>query len=185
MDAYDGSAHTFLNTSLLNLAPAWHHELPRDRILRGPTSRTWIDPWVSSLKQLGVKFVHGDAAQAERVTVDGGAVKGVQVRSGQLIEADVTVLAVPVGPLQELTRASWLSAHGPEFEPIAELDITKQTSEMVGLQLYLNTPLTTQPGHLFFADSQYGLTYSNNVETGEMCNVFGVSVGPEINCVLP
>lgn len=34
-------------------------------------------------------------------------------------------------------------------------------------------------------DDTFGLTYSNNVETGEMCNVFGVSIGPEINCVLP
>jgi uncharacterized protein with NAD-binding domain and iron-sulfur cluster len=164
MDAYDGSAHTFLNTSLLNLAPAWNPALPRDRILRGPTSRTWFDPWVSSLQQLGVKFVHGDAAQAERVAVDNGKVSAVQVRSGQSVEADVTVLALPVGPLQELTRASGLAAHGAEFEPIAELDITRQTSEMVGLQLYLDTPLTTQPGHLFFADSQYGLTAISQLE---------------------
>lgn len=164
MDAYDGSAFTFLNTSLLNLAPAWRSDLPRDRILRGPTSRTWFDPWVATLKQLGVKFVHGDAAQAERLTVDDGAITAVQVRSGGRIEADVTVLALPVGPLHELARASWLSAHAPEFAPIAELDVSRQTSEMVGLQLYLSTPLTTQPGHLFFADSQYGLTAISQLE---------------------
>lgn len=34
-------------------------------------------------------------------------------------------------------------------------------------------------------DGPVGLTYSNNVQNGEMCNVFGVSIGPEINCVLP
>jgi uncharacterized protein with NAD-binding domain and iron-sulfur cluster len=164
MDAYDGSAHTFLNTSLLNLAPAWRADLPRDRILSGPTSRTWIDPWVATLRALGVEFEHGDAAQAERVLIDEGRVSAVQVRTGAQLSADVFVLALPVGPLQEITRASWLAAHADEFEPIATLDLTKQTSEMVGLQLYLNTPLTTAPGHLFFADSQYGLTAISQLE---------------------
>jgi 15-cis-phytoene desaturase len=164
MDAYDGSAHTFLNTSLLNLAPAWSPELPRDRILRGPTSLTWIDPWVESLRALGVQFVHGDAGHAERVVVEEGRVAAVQARSGARHEADVFVLAMPVGPLQELTRASGLVEHGAEFAPIARLDVSQQTSEMVGLQLYLDTPLTTQPGHLFFADSQYGLTAISQLE---------------------
>lgn len=165
MDAYDGSAHTFLNTSLLNLAPAWNHELPRDRILRGPTSRTWIDPWVASLRALGVRFEQGDAGHAEQLLVEDGRVAAVVTRSGARCEADVTVLALPVGPLQDIVRASGLSeAHGEEFEPIARLDLAKQTSEMVGLQLYLDHPLTTQPGHLFFADSQYGLTAISQLE---------------------
>ncbi|HWO12885.1 MAG TPA: FAD-dependent oxidoreductase [Polyangiaceae bacterium] len=164
MDAYDGSAHTFLNTSLLNLAPAWRPDLPRDRILRGPTSRTWLDPWVSSLRALGVQFEQGDAGRAERVIVDSGRVVGVQTRAGGRVDADSFVLALPVGPLQELARASSLSAHGEEFERIDALDMTRQTSEMVGLQLYLNRPLTTQPGHLYFADSQYGLTAISQLE---------------------
>ncbi|WP_437735358.1 hydroxysqualene dehydroxylase [Sorangium sp. So ce1335] len=164
MDAYEGSAHTFLNTSLLNMAPAWRADLPRDRILRGPTSRTWIDPWVRSLRALGVQFEHGDAGHAERVIVDGGRVAGVETRSGARVEADVFVLALPVGPLQDVARASGLSAHGAEFDALAALDLTKQTSEMVGLQLYLDRPLTTQPGHLYFADSQYGMTAISQLE---------------------
>ena len=164
MDAYDGSAHTFLNTSLLNLAPAWRPDLPRDRILRGPTSRTWIEPWVASLSALGVQFVQGDDGQAQRVIVEGERVVAVEARSGARHEADVFVLAMPVGPLQELVRASSLAEYGDEFAPIAELDITRQTSEMVGIQLYSRTPLTTQPGHLFFADSQYGLTAISQLE---------------------
>lgn len=165
MDAYDGSAHTFLNTSLLNLAPAWRHELPRDRILRGPTSRTWIEPWVASLRALGVRFEQGDAGHAERLIVEEGRVAAVVARSGVRWEADVTVLALPVGPLQKLVRDSGLSAeHGEEFEPVARLDLARQTSEMVGLQLYLDHPLATQPGHLFFADSQYGMTAISQLE---------------------
>jgi 15-cis-phytoene desaturase len=164
MDAYDGSAHTFLNTSLLNLAPAWCPDLPRDRILRGPTSRAWIDPWVESLRALGVRFEHGDAGHADRVFVENARVAAVLARSGARLEADVFVLALPVGPLQQLTRASRLADHGAEFDPIARLDLSRQTSEMVGLQLYLDAPLDTQPGHLFFADSQYGLTAISQLE---------------------
>jgi 15-cis-phytoene desaturase len=164
MDAYDGSAHTFLNTSLLNLSPAWSPELSRDRILTGPTSRTWIDPWVESLRTLGVRFEQGDGGHAERVIVESGRVDAVVARSGARWEADVVVLALPVGPLQELVRASGLGSQGEEFGPIERLDLKRQTSEMVGLQLYLNQPLTTQPGHLFFADSQYGLTAISQLE---------------------
>jgi len=165
MDADGGSAHTFLNASLLNLAPAWRHELPRDRILRGPTSRTWIEPWVASLRALGVRFEQGDAGQAERLIVENGQVAAVGARSGARWQADVTVLALPVGPLQKLVRDSALSAaQGEEFAPIAQLDLARQTSEMVGLQLFLDQPLTTQPGHLFFADSQYGLTAISQLE---------------------
>jgi uncharacterized protein with NAD-binding domain and iron-sulfur cluster len=164
MDAYDGSAHTFLNTSLLNLSPAWWPELSRDRILSGPTSSTWIEPWVASLRALGVRFEQGDGGHAERVVVEDGRVSAVVARSGTRWEADVTVLAVPVGPLQELVRASGLGDRGEEFAPIARIDLARQTAEMVGLQLYLNQPLTTQPGHLFFADSQYGLTAISQLE---------------------
>ena len=34
-------------------------------------------------------------------------------------------------------------------------------------------------------DSDVGLTYMNEVKTGEMCNLWGKSVGPLINCVIP
>jgi 15-cis-phytoene desaturase len=164
MDAYEGSAHTFLNTSLLNLSPAWWPELSRDRILTGPTSRTWIDPWVESLRRLGVRFEQGEGGHAARVLVEGGRVSAVEARSGARWEADVFVLAMPVGPLQELVRASNLNHQGEEFARIECLDLSRQTAEMVGLQLYLNQPLTTQPGHLFFADSQYGLTAISQLE---------------------
>jgi hypothetical protein len=33
-------------------------------------------------------------------------------------------------------------------------------------------------------DSAVGLTYTNQVQTGEMCNIWGQSIGPKINCVL-
>jgi hypothetical protein len=32
-------------------------------------------------------------------------------------------------------------------------------------------------------DSMTALTYVNNVKSGEMCNIWGVSIGPKINCV--
>ena len=34
-------------------------------------------------------------------------------------------------------------------------------------------------------DSSVGLRYTNEVESGEMCNLWGASVGPTINCVVP
>jgi hypothetical protein len=34
-------------------------------------------------------------------------------------------------------------------------------------------------------DGQTALSYTNEVKTGEMCNLWGESVGPTLNCVLP
>ncbi len=34
-------------------------------------------------------------------------------------------------------------------------------------------------------DSQTALTYTNEVQTGEMCNIWGMTVGPAISCFLP
>lgn len=34
-------------------------------------------------------------------------------------------------------------------------------------------------------DGQVALTYSNDVQNGEMCNLFGTVVGPDINCLIP
>jgi hypothetical protein len=33
-------------------------------------------------------------------------------------------------------------------------------------------------------DGAVPLTYSNSVNEGEMCNIFGMSVGTEINCLV-
>lgn len=164
MDAYEGSAFTFLNTSLLNLAPAWQRHLPKDRVLRGPTSRAWLEPWVATLRALGVRFVHGDAGRAARVLVDRGRAVAVETRSNERLTADAFVLALPVAALRELVRASALDGLGADFRAIANVDVQRQTSEMVGLQLYLRKPLATQPGHLFFPESQYGLTAISQLE---------------------
>ena len=32
-------------------------------------------------------------------------------------------------------------------------------------------------------DGDVGLTYTNEVKTGEMCNLWGATVGPKVNCV--
>ncbi|HKO90744.1 MAG TPA: FAD-dependent oxidoreductase, partial [Polyangiaceae bacterium] len=164
MDAFEGSAFTFLNTSLLNLAPAWDPSLPKDRVLRGPTSHTWIEPWVTSLKALGVEFVQGDAGRAERVHVENGRVTGITSGSGERLTADAYVLAMPVGPLQELVKSSGLADAGADFDALSRVDLRTQTSEMVGIQLYTSVPFQTQPGHLFFPDSQYGLTAISQLE---------------------
>ncbi len=39
--------------------------------------------------------------------------------------------------------------------------------------------------HIVNNDQPGGLTYTNSVKTGEMCNLWGAIVGPALNCVLP
>jgi 15-cis-phytoene desaturase len=41
-----------------------------DRVLRGPTSQVWIDPWATYLKSKGVSFHTGQALQSIDVTVE-------------------------------------------------------------------------------------------------------------------
>src|SRR5215207_7674183 len=64
-----------------------------DRVLDGPTSDVWIDPWAAHLEGLGVEIRRG--APVEGIHCSGGRVAGATA-GGRPVTADHYVAAVPV-----------------------------------------------------------------------------------------
>lgn len=126
-----------------------------DRVLDLPTNEAWIDPWVSALEDLGVRFVHGYGLAAYEM--EGGKVGAIRVRNaaGHTVrhEADWYVSAMPV----EQARTFFTPAMRTLDPALARMD-RLQTDWMVGIQFFLREKVDIVKGHITFIDSPWALT---------------------------
>lgn len=135
---------------------------PTDRLLNGPTSKVWIDPWRQHLERMGVTF-HLDTA-ALTFGIDSGLCSGVEVISGQtrrVVTADAYIFALPVERMAKVLEHSASRPDAPLFADkglrgvIAVKDCVRW---MNGLQFFLYRDVPITHGHLLFADSPWALT---------------------------
>lgn len=127
---------------------------PMDRLLDGPTSLTWIDPWVGHLRGLGVRFVtarlRGLEVRDRRISsarvVDGGGAESA-------VDADHFVLAVPVDVARRLWTPEILAVR-PELAAMDRLSV----DWMTGIQFYLRRPAGIARGHTAYVDTPWSLT---------------------------
>jgi len=125
-----------------------------DRVLDGPTSDVWIDPWVEYLDREGVEFRPSTPVRA--VESDGDRVTGLVVDDAgteRRVTADQYVLSVPLGVAREL-RTPELEAVAPSLREIDDLD----TAWMNGVQFYLGRDHSPVNGHVALLDSPWALT---------------------------
>lgn len=126
-----------------------------DRVLNGPTSEVWIDPWVAYLHATcGVEFV-GDH-EVTRIDSAGTEITSVTVRgAGGLreINADYYIAAMPVERLVTLVTAD-LAAAEPRLNQLQLLT----TRSMTGAMYYLAQDRRVVNGHIIFLDSAWALT---------------------------
>jgi uncharacterized protein with NAD-binding domain and iron-sulfur cluster len=124
------------------------------RVLNGPTSDVWLDPWLAYLKGKGINWVPN--TNVEKLQVTNGEISGVTVSTNgqqRIVTADMYVLAVPVERARELLDAP-LRAIDPGFK---ELD-TFLADWMTGAQFFLKNPLPINKGHISFVDSPWAIT---------------------------
>ncbi|WP_167471526.1 hydroxysqualene dehydroxylase [Nocardia arthritidis] len=126
-----------------------------DRVLNGPTSRVWLDPWVRRLRELGVNFVLG--AEVRGLDVRDKRITGARIVDQQgnqsSVAADYFVVAVPA----EQARTLWspdILAIRPELAAMNRLTC----DWMNGIQFYMRAPLDIARGHTAYIDSQWSLT---------------------------
>jgi uncharacterized protein with NAD-binding domain and iron-sulfur cluster len=127
-----------------------------DRVLNGPTSEVWIDPWFDHLNRSGVVF--NFEAQLIALELKQGRIRAARIaRHGRTerIEADLFVAALPVERMAELIT--------PEMRQVdAALGNLDQLSEYVewmnGIMFYLTEDLPLVHGHSIFMDSPWALT---------------------------
>jgi uncharacterized protein with NAD-binding domain and iron-sulfur cluster len=126
-----------------------------DRVLNGPTSEVWIDPWVDYLRDEKDVALHG-GHQVAGIQCDGTSITGVTVvgKAGpKVIEADYYVAALPVERMQNLLTND-IRAADPQLAHIDRLT----TRWMNGVMFYLDVPAKLPRGHVIFIDSPWALT---------------------------
>ena len=124
------------------------------RLLNGPTTEAWIDPWMAYLQGEGINWFPETTVDA--LIVEDGAVAGARVTNGgrsRTVTADVYVLAVPVERARELLGPE-LRSLDPGFAALDDL----VADWMTGVQFFLRRSLPVTRGHVSFADSPWALT---------------------------
>jgi uncharacterized protein with NAD-binding domain and iron-sulfur cluster len=121
-----------------------------DRVLDGPTSDVWIDPWVAHLEGLGVEIRR--SAPVEGIHLGGGRISGATV-AGATVTADHYVAAVPVEIMRTLAGPD-LRAAEPRLKRLDRL----VTRWMNGIMFYLDEDVPVVNGHAIYIDSDWALT---------------------------
>jgi uncharacterized protein with NAD-binding domain and iron-sulfur cluster len=126
-----------------------------DRVLNGPTSEVWIEPWVTHLRSLGVQFRLGQSVEA--LETSGGSITGARVRGASgttsTVEADWFVCAMPAEKARELWSPDVL-ARDPKLEGMNDLVV----DWMNGIQFFLRDEIGLGRGHATFVDAPWALT---------------------------
>jgi uncharacterized protein with NAD-binding domain and iron-sulfur cluster len=126
-----------------------------DRVLNGPTSEVWIEPWVTHLRSLGVQFRVGQTVEA--LETSGGSITGARMRTTRkgpmTIEADWFVSAMPVERVTPLLSPAVLRK-----DPSLEALNTLVVDWMNGIQFFLREEIKLGRGHAAFVDSPWALT---------------------------
>jgi len=127
-----------------------------DRLLNGPTTEAWIDPWLAHLKSRGVRY----EADSQVVALDCGAdgrIHGATVENAagarRRVHADHYVLALPVEAVVPLVDAK-LAAAEPRLAKLHELRV----AWMNGLQLFLRKDRPLVDGHANYVETPGALT---------------------------
>jgi uncharacterized protein with NAD-binding domain and iron-sulfur cluster len=121
-----------------------------DRVLDGPTSDVWIDPWVAHLEGLGVEIRRG--MPVEGIQSAAGRITGATV-GGAAVTADHYVAAVPVEIMRTLAGPG-LRAAEPRLKRLDRL----VTRWMNGVMFYLERDVPLVDGHTLYIDSEWALT---------------------------
>ena len=144
-----------------------------DRVLNGPTSEVWIDPWVRYLRHLGVDLrcdtrvieIHCDGARVDRIrtrTPASSKAGGAEVDH----RFDYYVVALPLEVLvpEVVTprNPGWgpglLNEHLKKADPgLDDLRFLK-TRWMNGVMFYLRRDVPFGRGHTIYIDSEWALT---------------------------
>ncbi len=122
-----------------------------DRLLSGPTSDVWIDPWTQYLRKLGAEFLV--ETRVTGIHTDGTRVTGVAVDGGPPVEADFYIAALPVEVMVQLITKD-LKRAAPSLANLDKL----QTRWMNGVQFFLSQDVPVVNGHVIYLDSPWALT---------------------------
>lgn len=162
MNADEGNARTFLNTLYLMMTewtvPGQHPH----RVLNGPTSKVWLNPWREALERvpqidwrLSTRVTRLVAQNSATSRVTGLYLDGAT----HPISHRAYVLAVPLEVAHDiLAKSPTVRSVCDASDRLARLDPRACTRTMTGVQLYFASPTNTMKGHFALTQSEWGLT---------------------------
>jgi uncharacterized protein with NAD-binding domain and iron-sulfur cluster len=145
-----GSARTVGTIYLQLLFGQLDPSAPAERVLDGPTSEVWLDPWKDYLESQGVDIRLDSPVTA--IHSDGHLVTGVEV-AGETVTADQYVAALPVDVLSKLVTPE-LRRAAPSLAGVERI----RTAWMNGVQFYLDRDVPVVEGHAVYVDSPWAIT---------------------------
>ncbi len=125
-----------------------------DRVLDGPTSEVWIDPWLAHLRNLNVTL--RDDCALSGINCEGGRVVSVTVHGAngpEQVTAKNYVMAMPVERLRDLVSDALRTAE-PRLAALPRLVVRW----MNGMMFYLRHDVPLAKGHIILIDSEWALT---------------------------
>jgi uncharacterized protein with NAD-binding domain and iron-sulfur cluster len=159
MQSKRGSARTIGRMAIQLLLDFRRSTRARDRVLNGPTTAQWIEPWREHLLERGVRFHRG---RVERLEVDGSARRvRAAVIGSERVQMDYYVLALPldraVGMVSDEMAKADDSLARLKNSPIGA-DPSSLTRWMSGAQFYLRKKLDFCRGHVAYPASPWALS---------------------------
>jgi uncharacterized protein with NAD-binding domain and iron-sulfur cluster len=125
-------------------------------VFNGPAAEVFIDPWVSYLKTLGVKFQ--TRSKVEQFTVQEGKVKEVLLSvdgKQQIITADIYVFALPVEVMTKLCDKKEIKSQIPSLANLDKLNVELSS----GIQFFHthSNDSDLPQGWTVYSDSPWGI----------------------------
>ena len=165
--AREASAYTIATMAVRTL---FDSSLTIDRVLDGPTSEAWLEPWVRHLESKEVELKTGYELEriilrGDRPSVDGlvfnkvgGGLPKAPAKTLYLgDDVDYYVFAMPVEQVAYyVNRSRMLAYYDPSLRNIVRL--SNSVDWMAGIQFYLRLPLDLPRGHVVCVDSEWALT---------------------------
>jgi geranylgeranyl pyrophosphate synthase/uncharacterized protein with NAD-binding domain and iron-sulfur cluster len=133
-----------------------------DRVLDGPTTDVWIEPWRRWIESLGGDY--RTCAEVTQIRCDGSRITGVVAeRDGraELVEGDYYVCALPVERAEPLMIPEILAAD-PSLASMKAL--SSNVEWMNGVQFYLFRDVPMLHGHMIHIDTPWALTSISQVQ---------------------
>ncbi len=156
MDAKEGNARSLLNTLFL-WSLDFVKDRPADRILSGPTTKAWLEPWVAYLESRGVAFESGPPATVTGFSRDGKRVVAAMTAAGVDIQADFFICALPLDVVHAVCDPVLREA-SPPLDKLLKLPARASLRNMVGVQFFLNAPRPLVKGLVNYMGSEWGVT---------------------------
>jgi 15-cis-phytoene desaturase len=154
LKAKEASTRTIGNILIQLLLDLWSPYNDLDRLLDGPTSAVWIDPWLTYLKQRGATWCPGSTVTS--IAYENDRISGVTVQDAngvRTLQADDYVVALPVEQVVKLVSPA-LAAAEPALGALERLRV----AWMNGIQFFLREDAALVRGHTNYVNTPSALT---------------------------